>query len=170
MCLTSPPKSIRERKPSDPAIEESKKYNNAKTKMVASTHSKHKRETKYDLLLFLVPALFWKLTPIMPAYLTGITRILSTHILLTLHYMFCDKDNYNNKLTHKQLIREKEDYLVGIVLHMWAQIALQLIFPGMFFTDNSLIKYCAINTFWSHVLVVELSTTLRTVGCTSPNT
>ncbi len=123
--------------------------------MVASTHSLHQRTTKYDLLLFMVPALFFKLTPIMPVYVTGVARILSTHLLLTLHYLFCDKDNYANKLTQKQLKREKDDYLVGIVLHMWAQIGLQIIFPGMFFTDNSLIKKCALHTFWSHVLVVE---------------
>ena len=125
------------------------------TKMVASTHSLHKRETKYDLLLFLVPALFWKLTPIAPTYIIGTCRMLSTHLLLTLHYLFVDKDNYDNKLTQKQLTREKEDYMVGIVLHMWAQVALQIVFPGMFFTDNSLIKQCALNTFVSHVLAVE---------------
>ncbi len=123
--------------------------------MVASTHSLHKRETKYDLLLFLVPALFYKFTPILPTYIIGIARMISTHVLLTLHYLFVDKDNYNNKLTPKQLTREKEDYLVGIVLHMWAQIVLQFIFPGMFFTDNSLIKSCALNTPWSHILAVE---------------
>jgi Sterol desaturase len=125
------------------------------TKMVPSTHSLHKRETKYDLWIFLAPALLWKLTPILPVYVTGITRILSTRILLTLHYIFCDKDNYQNKLTQKQLRREKEDYLVGIVLHMWAQVALQLIFPSMFFSDASLIKSCALQTLLSHVLVVE---------------
>ena len=89
-------------------------YNNGKTKMVASTHSLHKRETKYDLLLFLVPALFWKVTPILPTYLTGIARMISTHLILTLHYIFVDKDNYDNKLTQKQVIREREDYLIGI--------------------------------------------------------
>lgn len=131
-------------------------YSNGKAKkMVTSTHSLHKRETKYDLMIFLVPALFFKVTPIVPVYITGITRILSTRILLSLHYIFCDKDNYQNKLTQKQLTREKEDYLVGIVLHMWAQIALQLVFPSMFFSDASLIKTCAIHTFWSHILVVE---------------
>jgi len=155
MCLTSPPKTVRQTKATTSRVEQAEKYNNAKTKVVAPTHSLRKRETKYDLLLFLIPALFWKLTPIFPAYITGVTRILSTHILLTFHYIFCDKDNYNNKLTHKQLMREKEDYLVGIVLHMYAQIVLQLIFPGMFFSDNSMIKYCMINTFWSHILVVE---------------
>jgi len=166
MCIkTSPSKTVRSSTRTtatamDSANEaeeiKSMNYNNGKpTKMVNSTHSLHRRETKYDLLLFLVPLLFCKLTPVMPAYITGVARILSTHALLTLHYIYCDKDNYNNKLTQKQLTREKEDYLVGIVLHMWAQIALQLIFPGMFFTDNSLIKACAINTFWSHVLVVE---------------
>jgi len=126
-----------------------------KNKVVASTHSLHKRETKYDLLLFLVPALFWKVTPVLPTYLIGVARMISTHALLTMHYIFVDKDNYNNKLTQKQLSREKEDYLVGIVLHMWAQIALQIIFPGMFFSENSLIKACALNTFISHVLAVE---------------
>ena len=124
-------------------------------KAVPSTHSAHQRETKYDLLLFLVPALFWKITPIFPLYATGILRILSTHMILALHYIFVDKDNYNNKLTTKQLRREKEDYLVGIVLHMWVQVPLQLIFPGMFFCDSSLIKSCAINTFLSHVILVE---------------
>ena len=38
---------------------------------------------------------------------------------------------------------------------MYAQIALQLIFPGMFFTDNTLIKTCCLNTLWSHILAVE---------------
>jgi len=152
MCLN--PEANKTLKHSAPPAEE-KIYTAGKTKMIASTHSKHKRETKYDLLLFLIPALFWKLTPIMPSYIVGIIRILSTRIILTLHYLFVDKDNYNNKLTQKQLTREKEDYLVGIVLHMWAQIALQIIFPGMFFTDSSLIKTCAINTLWSHVLAVE---------------
>lgn len=158
MCLkTSTAKTVRQSKPrsSSPASTETSTVSSAKTKMVPSTHSLHKRETKYDLLLFLVPALFYKITPIMPIYITGILRILSTHVFLTLHYMFCDKDNYNNKLTQKQITREKEDYLVGIVLHMWAQLPLQLIFPGMFFTDDSMVKACAINTFWAHVLVVE---------------
>jgi len=123
--------------------------------MVPSTHSLHKRDTRFDVLLFLVPALFCKLTNVMPIYITGILRILSTHLLLTFHYMFCDKDDYNNKLTQKQLKREREDYLVGIVLHMWVQVPLQLMFPGMFFTDDSMLSSCAINTFWSHVLVVE---------------
>jgi sterol desaturase/sphingolipid hydroxylase (fatty acid hydroxylase superfamily) len=154
MCLkTTTSKTVRQS--SAPAGAEETKLYHPKTKVVASTHSLHKRETKYDLLLFLLPALLWKVTPIMPAYLTGIVRILSTHLVLTLHYLFCDKDNYLNKLTQKQLRREKDEYLVGTVLHMWAQLALQIIFPGMFFTDNSFIKACAINTFWSHVLVVE---------------
>lgn len=130
-------------------------YTNGKTKVVESTHSLQKRETKYDLLLFLVPALFWKVTPIMPAYITGIARMLSTHLLLTLHYIFVDKDNYDNKLTQKQLLREREDYLVGIVLHMWVQIPLQIMFPGMFFTDNSLLQSCAVNTLLSHIFAVE---------------
>ena len=163
MCIKTSPKTVRstarttEENNTTKSTSNSldKSYNNGKTKMVNSTHSLHRRETKYDLLLFLVPALFFKITPILPVYLTGIARILSTHTLLTLHYLCCDKDNYNNKLTQKQLTREKEDYLVGIVLHMWAQITLQLIFPGMFFANNTSISNCAINTFLTHVLVVE---------------
>jgi len=126
-----------------------------KVKPVPSPHSTHQRETKYDYLLFAVPALFWKITPIGPLYLTGILRIIAARVLLTLHYIFADKDNYNNKLTSKQLKREKENYLLGPMLHMLAQVILQIIFPGMFFSDNSLIKSCAIQTFWSHVLLVE---------------
>lgn len=126
-----------------------------KAKIVASTHSLHKRETKYDLLFFLLPALCWKVTPVLPTYIIAFARIISTHAILTLHYIFVDKDNYNNKLTQKQLAREKDDYLVGPVIHMYAQIALQIIFPSMFFSDLSLIKSCALNTFISHVLAVE---------------
>ena len=63
-------------------------YTNGKMKVAAPTHSLHERETKRDLSLFLlVPTLFWKVTPIMPKYITGIARILSSaHLLLTLHY------------------------------------------------------------------------------------
>ena len=64
-----------------------------KPKMVTSTHSLHKRETKYDLLIFFLPALMYKFTPVLPLYLIGITRMLSTHLILTLHYIFVDKDN-----------------------------------------------------------------------------
>jgi len=123
--------------------------------IIPSTHSSHTRNSDYDLLIFFAPALFWKLTPIFPIFITGILRILSTHLLLTLHFIFVDKDNYKNKLPQKQLVREKDDYLVGILLHMWAQTALQLIFPGMFFADSSTIASSALNTFISHVVVVE---------------
>lgn len=159
MCLkTSEPKTVRQPNSDSSSSLSSqllKSVSEGKTKMVDSTHSKHVRETKYDTLLFLLPALMFKFTPIFPVYLTGIARMLSTHLLLTVHYLLCDKDNYKNKLTQKQLKREKDDYLVGIVLHMYAQIVLQLIFPGMFFTDNSMIGKCAVWTFWSHVGVVE---------------
>mmetsp|Transcript_16645 Transcript_16645/g.23444 ORF Transcript_16645/g.23444 Transcript_16645/m.23444 type:complete len:650 (+) Transcript_16645:27-1976(+) len=126
-----------------------------KSKAIAPSHSAHERNTKYDLLLFLLPALAWKLTPVLPVYIIGITRIISTRLFMSLHYIFVDKDNYNNKLSQKQLKREGEDYLVGTVLHMYAQIVLQVIFPGMFFTDDELIGTCAVQTFWSHVFFVE---------------
>lgn len=124
-------------------------------KMIAATHSSHKRNTDYDLLLFLVPALFWKFTPILPVFLVGITRILSTHLLLTLHYIFFDKDNYNNKISMKQLHRERDEYLVATILHMWVQVVLQMIFPSMFFSDLSVIPACARTTFWCHIVIVE---------------
>lgn len=161
MCLNPTPKKltqVRKAKSDDDSVsssDEAVEYTAGKTKMVASTHSSHKRTTKYDLLIFLAPALLYKITPVLPLYIIGLARMLSTHVLLALHYVFVDKDNYENKLTTKQLTREKEDYLVGIVLHMYAQIPLQILFPGMFFTDSSFIKSCAINTFWSHVFVVE---------------
>jgi len=126
-----------------------------KSKIVPSTHSALERKTDYDVLLFLVPALFWKLTPVMPIFIIGIARIISTKLTLSLHYMLVDKDNYDNKLTQKQLHRERDDYLVGTALHMWIQVVLQIIFPQMFFSDISLIKSCAINTFLAHVLLVE---------------
>jgi len=118
-------------------------------------HSDHERSTKYDLLFFLVPLLFYKLTPVYPVYIIGFSRILATRIILTLHYCLFDKDNYDNKLTQKQLDRERDDYLVGTTLHMWVQVLLQVIFPGMFFSSDDHIKSCIISTALSHVLLVE---------------
>ena len=126
-----------------------------KAKQFAPTHSDHKRNTDYDWLIFLGPALFYKLTPIVPLYTIAILRILSTHIILSLHYQFVDKDNYLNKLSQKQLQREKDDYLTAFYLHMYVQIALQLIFPSMFFSDSSVIPACAKEVFLCHVFIVE---------------
>jgi len=122
---------------------------------VLKPHSDHQRSTRYDLLLFLAPALFYKITPVHPIFITGIARMIATRLILTFHYLFVDKDNYRNKLTQKQLVRERDDYLVGTILHMWTQILLQMIFPGMFFSDEAFLKSCAIFTIWSHVLLVE---------------
>lgn len=74
--------------------------------------------------------------------------------------MFVDKDNYAEKLSQKQLQREKKDYLVGIILHMWAQMSLQILFPGMFWpraipSSSNPIYDCAIATFLTHVFLVE---------------
>jgi len=128
---------------------------NKESKSIAPTHSHHKRNTKYDLLFFMVPSLLFWATPVLPVYAIGVTRIICTRLMLALHYMFVDKDNYNNKISQKQLDREKADYLVGTVLHMWTQVMLQIVFPGMFFVEKAFIPSCAMNTFLSHVFVVE---------------
>ncbi|KAK1747991.1 fatty acid hydroxylase superfamily protein [Skeletonema marinoi] len=126
-------------------------------KAVTSTHSDHVRNTKYDLLWFLGPALICYAlnTSIVPIYAIGIARIISTRLTLTLHYLFFDKDNYLNKLPQKQLQREGEDYVVGTILHMYAQIPLQVLFPGMFFSDPSVIAISAKRALIAHVLLVE---------------
>lgn len=66
-----------------------------------------------------------------------------------------DKDNYDNKISQRQIQREKKDYHVGALMHMLAQTALQLIFPGMFFSGSDKIVSCAMNTFISHMVIVE---------------
>ena len=126
-------------------------------KAVTSTHSDHKRDTRYDLLWFLGPALicYALKIPILPIYAIGIARIISTRLTLTFHYLFADKDNYLNKLPAKQLEREGEDYMVGTILHMYAQIPLQFLFPTMFFSDPSVIGVSAKRAFWAHVFLVE---------------
>jgi len=126
-----------------------------KGKAVTPSHSNHRRNTSYDILWFLVPSLFYKLTPIFPIYAVGIARIVSTKVFLMLHYIFVDKDNYNNKIAQKQLIREKEEFLLASIMHMWAQIPLQIIFPSMFFVADEYIGECAWLTFLSHVFLVE---------------
>lgn len=126
-------------------------------KAVTSTHSDHVRNTKYDLYWFLGPALICYLlgTPIYPIYAIGIARIISTRLTLTFHYLFADKDNYLNKLPQTQLKREGEDYMVGTIVHMYAQIPLQVLFPAMFFSDPSVIAVSAYRAFWAHVFLVE---------------
>lgn len=71
------------------------------------------------------------------------------------HYSWIDKDNYLNKISETQIKREKHDYLTAIILHMWAQLVLQLLFPMMFFSSKSYLYASSINTFLTHVLVVE---------------
>lgn len=126
-------------------------------KAVTSTHSDIHRNTSHDLLWFLGPAIICYAldTPMLPIYAIGIARIISTRLTLTLHYLFVDKDNYLNKIPAKQLQREGDDYLVGTMLHMYAQIPLQVLFPSMFFSDPSVIGPSAIRTFWSHIFFVE---------------
>ena len=126
-------------------------------KAVTSTHSNHNRNTNYDMLWFLGPALICHLlgTPIYAIYAIGIARIISTRLTLTFHYLFFDKDNYLNKLPQKQLEREGSDYLVGTLLHMYAQIPLQVLFPAMFFSDASVIGVSALRAFVAHILLVE---------------
>lgn len=121
----------------------------------APIHSAVFRFTDYDWILFLVPALFYKMTPVFPLYAVAIVRILAVKAILSLHYIFVDKDNYLNKLPRKQLQREKEEYLSGIIMHMWTQIPLQLIFPSLFFSDSSEIGACALETLACHVFLVE---------------
>ena len=74
-------------------------------KAVTSTHSDHVRNTNYDMLWFLGPALICHLlgTPIYAIYAIGIARIVSTRLTITLHYLFFDKDNYLNKTREAQL-------------------------------------------------------------------
>ncbi len=124
-------------------------------KALAPTHSDHKRNTEWDWLIFLGPLLFYKITPIWSIYAIAITRILVTHIVLSLHYQLVDKDNYMNKLTQKQLQREKDEYLTAFILHMYTQVALQVIFPSMFFSDASVITSCIKETILAHVVFIE---------------
>eukprot|EP00522_Entomoneis_paludosa_P004575 CAMPEP_0172464882 /NCGR_PEP_ID=MMETSP1065-20121228/51825_1 /TAXON_ID=265537 /ORGANISM="Amphiprora paludosa, Strain CCMP125" /LENGTH=650 /DNA_ID=CAMNT_0013221241 /DNA_START=66 /DNA_END=2018 /DNA_ORIENTATION=- len=126
-----------------------------KGEQITPSHTHADRNTSYDWLYFLGPALFWKITPVMPMYITTIIRMLCTHIILSLHYMFVDKENYTNKITQKQLKREKDDYFTAYYLHMWIQIPLQLVFPSMFFSDNSEISQCMLEAFLAHIFVVE---------------
>lgn len=115
-----------------------------------------------DLAAFLCPLLASGLTDVTPVYVTAIGRIVSIRALMSLHYALVDKDDYDTKLGQRQLRREKADYLVAALLHMWIQVALQLIFPTMFFPSTSpdeeewdFVKTCARLTLLSHVCLVE---------------
>lgn len=108
-----------------------------------------------DVAIFLAPVLMSRVTNVLPIYITAFSRIFATRLFLSLHYMFVDKDNYNNKISESQLNREKKDYLVATMLHMWTQAVLQVIFPGMFFASNDQIGSCGWNTFLSHIALVE---------------
>ena len=121
---------------------------------ITPTHSKE-RSTAYDHWLLLGIALFQPLTPVWTIYTIFAVRWLSTHILLSLHWTLVDKDNYTHKLTKKQLLRERGDYLTAYYLHAYVQVVLQLIFPSMFFSSNSLIPTCMMEALAMHILFVE---------------
>ena len=125
--------------------------------MIIPTHSVTHRNTDYDWVYFFLPALCYKITPVVPLYTIAICRIVAVKMILSLHYMFVDKDNYLNKLPRKQLEREKQEYLTAITLHMFTQIPLQLIFPSMFFSNNDPrnILHCALEVLACHVFLVE---------------
>lgn len=118
-------------------------------------HSSVASNSTINLLCFFGPALFHRWTSVIPIFMTAILRMMGTHLFLSLHYHFVDKDNYENKITLAQIQREKKDYLVGVVLHMWAQLVLQLLFPQMFFVDDSKISSSLYLTFMTHVFLVE---------------
>jgi sterol desaturase/sphingolipid hydroxylase (fatty acid hydroxylase superfamily) len=122
---------------------------------VVPTHSAASRNTEYDWIFFLVPALFYKVTPVGPLYAIAVLRILSVKAILSLHYLLVDKDNYLNKIPQKQLEREREEFLTAITMHMWIQIPLQLIFPSMFFSGPSQIRSSLFEVFLCHVFIVE---------------
>jgi len=113
------------------------------------------REWYMDYLAFFAPLLLCRVTNVWPVFITGFGRIIATRAFMSLHYIFIDKDNYKMKLNQRQLRREKGDYTIGAVLHMWIQVVLQIIFPSMFFAPEDQIVECAKNTFISHVLLVE---------------
>ena len=108
-----------------------------------------------DMLLILVPAFFYQYTDILPIYIIGLSRMLIMHILLSLHYLLVDKENYEFKLSQKQLQRERKDYMVAFILHMWVQVPLQIIFPSLFFSSYSQIQTPLFSTFLVHILLVE---------------
>jgi sterol desaturase/sphingolipid hydroxylase (fatty acid hydroxylase superfamily) len=118
------------------------------------THSKE-RDTSYDLWILLGVALFQPLTPVWPIYAIVAARFLSAHLILSLHWMFVDKDNYMHKLSKKQLLRERSEYMTSVYLHMYVQVALQIIFPSMFFSSNSEIPRCMMEALAMHVFFVE---------------
>lgn len=112
------------------------------------------RSVLVDVLCFCAPILFQRFTNTIPIFITAILRIVSTHAFLTSHYLLVDKDNYNLKLSERQLHRERKDYLVGIILHMWAQLVLQLLFPRMFFTE--VIKLVAFSLSLLYLKLIHL--------------
>ena len=71
--------------------------------------SEQQRSVYLDWLAFLLPLLAFPLTNVMPIYLTAIVRVVSCHAFMTFHYLTADKDDYNIKLSQKQLIRERKD-------------------------------------------------------------
>lgn len=122
--------------------------------VIAPTHSTE-RNTTYDWVWVAGVALFQPFTPVWPIYTIFAIRWLVTHVMLSINYTFIDKDNYHQKLSQKQLLREKNDYLTAFYLHMWVQAILQIIFPSMFFTDVSELSACCLEALFCHIFLVE---------------
>lgn len=160
MCKTSPPSVTRRnsgKAATSGATEVIAREDVEYSKKPASTRSVLHDDNMFyiSILAYLLPLLAYKVTNVLPLFLTGTIRLVFARLYLSLHFIFVDKDNYNNKISQTQMMRERSNYAIGIILHMWAQIVLQLLFPRMFFVSDSLLASSCVNTLLAHVFVVE---------------
>lgn len=160
MCKTSPQKATRVNDSlkiaTNGSIEISKEDVEYAKKPASTRNVIHDDNMFYiTFLAYLLPLLAYKFTNVIPLFLTGTLRLVFARMYLSLHFIFVDKDNYNNKISQTQMLRERNHYAIGIIIHMYAQIVLQVLFPRMFFVSDSLFISSCINTLLAHVFVVE---------------
>ena len=86
--------------------------------------------------------------------LTFIFRILLSRLILTLNYIYIDKNNPLNTLSSQQITLEGNSQVFHLYLHLFVMSVLEFTFQDMFYNNNQ-ISLCAIYTVVCHILINE---------------
>ncbi len=86
--------------------------------------------------------------------ITFICRFLVGRLMLTFNYVYNDKNNPHNALSSRQINLEGNNQTFFLYLHLVVMLFLEIVFPNMFYNDNSIMK-CILYTLGIHILVNE---------------
>ena len=86
--------------------------------------------------------------------ITFACRFVLSRLILTLNYVFIDKNNPYNALSSRQISLEGDNQTFFLYLHLVVMSFLEIVLPDMFYNDNSIIT-CILYTLGFHIIVNE---------------